>query len=96
VVLGLAEIEQEFRCERQAAGLAGATRKGIYRGRLTVWFDEQAIAAWRHTAPAAGSGAPRVYADLAIECALVFKAVYHRVTRRHRTPSKGKEAVMLH
>src|SRR5215831_1565771 len=49
----------------------------INRGRLTVWFDEQAIAGWRHTEPAAGPGAPRTYADLAIECALVFKAVYH-------------------
>jgi hypothetical protein len=49
----------------------------INRGRLTVWFDEQAIAAWRNTAPAAGPGAPRVYADLAIECTLVFKSVYH-------------------
>ena len=49
----------------------------INRGRLTVWFDEYAIAGWRHTAPAAGPGAPRTYADLAIECALVFKAVYH-------------------
>jgi len=49
----------------------------INRGRLTVWLDEQAVAAWRNTEPAAGPGAPRVYADLAIECALVFKAVYH-------------------
>src|SRR5215510_11904925 len=49
----------------------------INRGRLTVWFDEQAIVAWRNTAPATGPGAPRTYADLAIECALVFKAVYH-------------------
>jgi Transposase DDE domain len=49
----------------------------INRGRLTVWFDEQAIAAWRDTEPAAGPGAPRSYADLAIECALVFKCVYH-------------------
>jgi len=49
----------------------------INRGRLTVWFAEQAIAAWRNTEPAAGPGTPRVYADLAIECALVFKSVYH-------------------
>jgi hypothetical protein len=47
----------------------------INRGRPTVWFDEQAIIGWRHTEPAAGPGAPRVYADLAIECALVFKSV---------------------
>jgi hypothetical protein len=49
----------------------------INRGRLTVWFDEYAIEAWRNTEPAAGPGAPRLYADLAIGCALVFKAVYH-------------------
>jgi hypothetical protein len=49
----------------------------INRGRLTVWFDEHAIAAWHNTEPAAGPGAPRLYTDLAIECALVFKSVYH-------------------
>src|SRR5678816_2163074 len=49
----------------------------INRGRLTIWFDEQVIAAWHNTEPAAGPGAPRIYADLAIECALVFKSVYH-------------------
>lgn len=52
----------------------------INRGRLTVvWLDEQAVAAWRNTEPAVGPGAPRVYADLAIECTLVFKAVYHLI-----------------
>jgi hypothetical protein len=49
----------------------------INRGRLTVWFDEQAITAWRNTKPGQGPGAPRIYSDLAIDCALVFKAVYH-------------------
>src|SRR5262245_8310364 len=49
----------------------------INRGRRTVWFDERAVAVWRNTEPAAGPGAPRTYSDLAIECALVFKAVYH-------------------
>src|SRR5215813_3469073 len=48
----------------------------INRGRLTIWFDDHAIAAWRNTEPTAGPGAPRVYSDLAIECALVFKSVY--------------------
>jgi len=42
-----------------------------------VWFDEEAIAAWRNTEPAGGPGAPRTYSDLALECALVFKSVYH-------------------
>jgi len=49
----------------------------INRGRLTVWIDEHAVAAWRNTEPTAGPGAPRVYSDLAIECALGFKSVYH-------------------
>jgi len=33
VLFGLAEIEQEFRRERQAADIAVAKRKGSYRGR---------------------------------------------------------------
>jgi len=34
VLFGLAEIEQEYRRERQAAGIAVAKRRGIYRGRV--------------------------------------------------------------
>ena len=34
VLFGLAEIEQEYRRERQAAGITVAKRKGIYHGRL--------------------------------------------------------------
>jgi DNA invertase Pin-like site-specific DNA recombinase len=33
VMFGLAEIELEYRRERQAAGIAVARRKGIYKGR---------------------------------------------------------------
>jgi len=50
----------------------------VCRGNLTLWIDEQAVQAWRN---ASGSGAhggrPRIYADTAIECALVVKAVFH-------------------
>ncbi len=49
----------------------------VNRGRLTVWFDENALTAWRNTEPAVGPGAPCLYADLAIECPLVLKAVFH-------------------
>jgi hypothetical protein len=49
----------------------------INRGCLTVWFDEHAIAGWYNTEPGQGPGAPRRYADLAIECALVLKSVSH-------------------
>jgi DNA invertase Pin-like site-specific DNA recombinase len=34
VLFGLAEIEQEYRRERQAAGIAVARRSGVYQGRL--------------------------------------------------------------
>ena len=33
VLLGLAEIELEYRAERQAAGIEVAKRKGVYKGR---------------------------------------------------------------
>ena len=35
VLFGLAEIEQEYRRERQAAGIAVTKHKGVYQGRLT-------------------------------------------------------------
>ena len=34
VMFGLAEIEQEYRRERQTAGIAVAKRKGVYQGRV--------------------------------------------------------------
>jgi DNA invertase Pin-like site-specific DNA recombinase len=33
LLLGLAEIELEYRAERQAAGIEVARKKGVYRGR---------------------------------------------------------------
>ena len=49
----------------------------IARGRLTFWFDEDAVAAWRNADPAKGPGAPKVYSDTAIQCALILKSVFH-------------------
>jgi hypothetical protein len=50
----------------------------VQRGNLTFWLDEEAIGAWRD---AGGSGPrggrPRIYADTAIESALVVRAVFH-------------------
>ncbi len=46
------------------------------RGELTLWFSEEAVEAWH--APASGKpGGQRIYSDLAIETALVVRAVYH-------------------
>jgi len=49
----------------------------VRRGQLTLWFDECAVAAWRDTARSRGPGRPNVYANAAIECALVLKSVFH-------------------
>jgi DNA invertase Pin-like site-specific DNA recombinase len=35
VMLGLAEVELEYRAERQAAGIKAAKRRGVYIGRRT-------------------------------------------------------------
>ena len=48
----------------------------IARGGLTFWIDEAALAAWRNTQARSGSGAPRIYSDTAIHCAVVVKSVY--------------------
>ena len=42
----------------------------VKRGQLTLWFDTEAVAAWRHPGPFEGRGRPKVYADAAIQCAL--------------------------
>ena len=50
----------------------------VRRGSLTFWFDEQAVRGWRDTSRSGPRGRrPRFYADSAIECALVVKAVFH-------------------
>ena len=49
----------------------------VNRGRITFWFDEAAISAWRHTAVSSRRGTPKTYSDTAIECALVLKSVFH-------------------
>lgn len=48
----------------------------VNRGSLTFWFDEEAIGSWRETQHSARRGAPRLYSDVAIECALTLGAVY--------------------
>ncbi len=49
----------------------------VRRGQLRLWFDEDAIATWRHAAGSSEPGRPKVYASAAIECALVLKSVFH-------------------
>jgi hypothetical protein len=53
----------------------------VRRGALTVWFTDEAIAAWR--APATGRrGGQPIYSALAIETALTIRLVFHQPLRQ--------------
>jgi hypothetical protein len=51
------------------------------RGSLTVWFTEEAIAAWK-AAPRTTPGGQPHYSDLAITTALTLRAVFHLALRQ--------------
>src|SRR5215218_9959126 len=51
------------------------------RGSLTVWFSEEAVAAWRAEARTTRGGQPR-YSALAITTALTLRAVFHLALRQ--------------
>ena len=53
----------------------------VRRGSLTVWFTEEAVAAWH--APATGErGGQPVYSALAIETSLALRLVFHQPLRQ--------------
>jgi len=49
----------------------------VNRGSLTFWFDEKAVSGWTVHEKTGQPGASQTYSDLAIQCALTLKAVYH-------------------
>ena len=51
------------------------------RGSLTIWFTEEAIAAWRAAARTTPGGQAR-YSDLAIETSLILRTVFHQPLRQ--------------
>ena len=51
------------------------------RGSLTIWFSEEAIAAWR-AAPRTTPGGQARCSDLAIETSLIVRAVFHQPLRQ--------------
>jgi Transposase DDE domain len=51
------------------------------RGSLTVWFTDEAIAAWK-AAPRTTPGGQPHYSDLAITTALTVRAVFHLALRQ--------------
>jgi hypothetical protein len=53
----------------------------VRRGNLTVWFTEEAVAAWH--APATGErGGQPVYSAIAIETSLALRLVFHQPLRQ--------------
>lgn len=48
----------------------------VNRGSLTLWVDQEALRAWRHQGPAR-RGAQFRYSDMAIQCVLTLRSVYH-------------------
>jgi hypothetical protein len=48
----------------------------VRRGSLTLWVEDSTLDAWRYQGPTQ-QGAQFEYSDLAIECLLTLRAVYH-------------------
>lgn len=49
----------------------------VKRGSLTLWFDENAIQNWHHVESSRKQGRQNIYSDMAIECMLTLKALFH-------------------
>jgi len=69
--------KQRYRATNSAAYDAALRQ----RGSLTVWFTEEAIAAWK-AKPRATKGRPPRYSDLAIATALTLRAVFRLALRQ--------------
>ncbi|MBF0401467.1 MAG: IS5 family transposase [Magnetococcales bacterium] len=59
----------------------------VNRGRLTLWFDEDAISQWFVQEKTGKRGASQTYTDVAIQCALTLQEVY-------RLPLRGTEGLL--
>ena len=49
----------------------------VERGSLTVWFDDTHQTQWYETVQSGQRGAPRRYSDVAVQCGLVMREVFH-------------------
>jgi hypothetical protein len=52
----------------------------VRRGSLTLWVEQETLRAWRYQGPSQ-RGAQFQFSDLAIECLLTLRAVYHLTLR---------------
>jgi hypothetical protein len=54
----------------------------VRRGSLTLWFEEKTVESWLNTERNGRRGHPYVYSDVAVECMLLVKQVYHLALRQ--------------
>ncbi len=54
----------------------------VQRGNVTIWFDDASIAAWYADKDPDKLGAPTIYSDTAILCALTIKSVFRLPLRQ--------------
>ena len=71
-IQGMSEQKRRYRVTNWRAYNAAL----VARGSLTVWFDEAAVASWYETECTGRRGAPRRYADVAVQCGLVIREVF--------------------
>jgi hypothetical protein len=69
------------RAKRRVTNWREYDRSLRQRGSLTVWFTDEAIAAWR-AAPRTTAGGQPFYSALAITTALTLRTVYHLALRQ--------------
>ena len=60
----------------------------VQRGSLTVWFDEKVVNCWYNKKRSGKRGRPLVYTDLAIQCCLTLKIIYH-------LPLRGAQGLVM-
>ena len=54
----------------------------VNRGSLTIWVEERTLREWYNTEASSKRGASDYYSDLAIECLLILRSVYHLPLRQ--------------
>src|SRR5262249_2163347 len=79
VMFGLAEIEQEYRRERQMAGIAVAKRNGVYRGRVKGTTKVTPVRA--QTLRTRGLSAPEIGKALGVSPRTVFRYLAEELRR---------------
>ena len=47
------------------------------RGSLTIWFDMEMIDQWHSLKRTVRQGRPETYSEIAIQCALTLKQIFH-------------------